>query len=100
MKKFSDFNIQTESKAFKGEKISIDRIFNREILVIDYKIEDSKFKKREDDKCLTLQIKVNDELRITFTSSSILMDKIQKVKKEDFPFSTTIVKIDKAFDFT
>lgn len=98
MQKFSDFGIKSKIKSFTGEKIDIERVFNIEISVEDFKIEDSTAKPGT--KRLTLQIIKSDEQRIIFTGSKNLMDMISDVPKENFPFTTKIVKNDKRFEFT
>lgn len=97
MNQFKDFNIITEEKGFVGDKIKMDRILNREIVVIDYRIENSKFK--QGDKCLYLQIKIGEIYHVVFTSAAILMRNIQKIPKENFPFTATIVKENDRFEF-
>jgi hypothetical protein len=97
MKNFSQFNIQVPDRGFEGEKIKMSRILNREIVVYDFKIGDSKVFKG---KCLHLQISFNNEKHVVFTSGSILIDMIQKVPDSGFPFSTTIVEENERFMFT
>lgn len=101
MKQFSDFNIKSTSGSFDGKKISIEDLFNTPIIVLEYKIEDSKFTgKNKSDKRLQLSIEYNDEKRITFTGSDSLMEMIKQVPVEDFPFTTIIKKKEKRFEFT
>jgi hypothetical protein len=101
MKTFSQFNIQLSSRGFEGDKIKMSKILNREIVVHHYKIEDSKvFKDRGSGKCLHLQISFNNEKHIVFTSSSCLIDVIQRVPESGFPFTTTIVEDNDRFMFT
>jgi hypothetical protein len=101
MKSFSQFNIQPKSKGFEGEKIKMSKILNREIVVHDFKIEDSKvFKDKGTGKCLHLQISFNNEKHIVFTSSSGLIEMIQMVPADGFPFTATIVEDNERFMFT
>ena len=100
MKSFKDFGITTNTGAFTGQKIEIYNVLNKEIVVLDHKIETSKYPEKGNGKRLTLQVKVDNEERIIFTGSIILMDMIGKVKKEDFPFTVTIVKENKGYRFT
>lgn len=96
MKKFEDFNIVASHKSFVGDKIKIDRVLNVPIEVREFKIEASKF----NGKCLYLQIKKGDTEHVVFSGSATLMEQIQKVPKDEFPFETTIVKKDERFLFT
>lgn len=99
MHNFSDFNIQLQIKSFEGDKIKIDKILNREITVLDYKIETSKFEKGNG-KCLYIQVEVNGDKRVVFTGSLGLMDMIERVPKDKLPFKTTIVKENERLQFT
>jgi len=101
MKSFSQLNIQTTARSFEGDKIKISRILNKEIIVHHFKLENSKvFTDRGTCKCLHLQISLNDEKHVVFTSSSGLIEAIQQVCEEDFPFSTTIINDNDRFIFT
>lgn len=99
MKKFSDLNIKPVHKGFVGDKIKINRILNKDIVVQDFKIEESKFPKNKSGKCLYLQIEVDNEKRVLFTGSDFLIDTIQKVPQEALPFLCQIVKENEHFEF-
>jgi len=101
MKNFSQFNIQQTAKGFEGDKIKMSKILNREIVVHHFKIEDSKlFKEKGSGKCLHLQISFNNEKHIIFTSSSGLIEVIQKIPVNGFPFTTTIIEENDRFLFS
>lgn len=102
MNSFSQFNIKPINKErFEGEKIKMYKIFNREIVVHRYKIEDSKiFKDRGSCKCMHLEISLKGEMHVVFTSSSGLMDAIVQIPETGFPFTTTIVKDNERYMFT
>ena len=99
MNLFSEFKITSSRVAFTGDKIKIDRILNREIVVIDFKIEKSKFEKASG-KCLHLQIEYNNNKHVVFTGSIGLIGQIEQVPIDKFPFKTTIVKENDRFEFT
>ena len=99
MKTFNEFGIKPEVKTLEGDKIKIERIFNREIIVEDYQIKDSKYEEGTG-KCLHMQIKIGENKHVVFTGSSVLMDMIQRVNKNDFPFKTTIQKSNDHYQFT
>lgn len=99
MNSFSQFGITPSSKSFEGDKIKIDRVLNKQIIVDDYKIEASKYEKGNG-KCLYLQIHVDNTKRVLFTGSSSLMEMIERVPKEGFPFTTTIVRENERFQFS
>lgn len=98
MNSFKDLNIKPISTAFVGEKVRMNKILNTEIIVHDYKIKDSE--KKPGTKYLTLQISRKGEKEIVFTGSKTLMDMIEQVPKDKFPFVTTISQEDQMFQFT
>jgi len=100
MKRFSDMNIQVEPKSFTGDKIKIDKILGKEIIIHDYDIKESKYKDKGNGRCLHLQLELSGEKRLLFSGSTYLMDLIEKVNDDDFPFLATIVKEEEYFKFT
>jgi hypothetical protein len=67
--------------------------------VSDFKIEKSRFEKGNG-KCLYLQIEIGQAKHVLFTGSAGLMDQIEKVPRDKFPFKTTIVRENEMFQFT
>lgn len=100
MRDFKSFGIKVETKSFEGEKIKIDRVLNKKVTVHDFKIEASKFTEKGNGKCLYIQIEVDGSKRVLFSGSLFLMDMIQQVPKDGFPFQTTIVKENERLEFT
>ena len=100
MRNFKDFGIKSDIKSFEGDKIKIDRIMNKPIIVEDYKIVDSKFTEKGNGKCLHIQISIDNSKRLVFTGSANLMELIQQVPKEHFPFATIIIKENERYEFT
>ena len=98
IKNFKDFGIKTETKTFVGEKIKMPKVLNKEIIVHDSKMEASKLKDVE--KCLYLQIEIDGVKRVIFTSSKYLIQAIEKMTSENFPFKTTIIESDERYEFT
>lgn len=100
MNSFKDFGIKPQVKNFEGEKIRIDKILNKQIVVEDFKTAESKYQDKGTGKLLTLQIVVDNTRRVVFTGSLNLMEMIQKVPKNKMPFTTTIVRENERFEFT
>ena len=103
MNKFSEFDIKAPEKGFEGDKIRIERVLNREISVLAYKIQESKideFKEKGASMCLHLQISLNGVMYVIFTSSVYLMIDIKQVPEDKFPFLTTIIKENQRLKFT
>lgn len=94
MKRFSDF--ATEDMAITGDKIKLDSILGKEIVVKGYKISDSKYNKGN---LLTLQFELEKKEYIVFTGSSVLIEQIEKYKDE-IPSIAKIEKINKFYSFT
>lgn len=94
MKKFSDF--ATGDTAITGDKIKLDNILGKEIVIKGYKISGSKY---NNGKLLTLQFKFDGKEHIIFTGSSVLIEQTEKYKDE-IPFITKIEKINKFYSFT
>lgn len=103
MKEFRQFGIKPTIKKLVGEAIEIDKILGNEIIVEDFRLEDSKIQKyiaQGSTKCLHLQFRFEDKQRITFTSGHLLIDAIQRIPEDGFPFKTTIVAKSKRYEFT
>lgn len=101
MKQFKELNVTPLIKGFVGEKIKMNKVINKQISVSDFRIAKTKFDdKKGNGNCLYLQVTVDDVKRVIFTSAVGLMNSIEQVKKEDFPFLTTIVQDNERFEFT
>ena len=99
MNSFKDFGIMPQTKGYSGEKIKVDKILNREVTVEFYKIEKSKLEKGCG-QCLYAQLSVDGERRLLMIGSATLIQMIDQVPKDRFPFKTTIVKEDNRLVFT
>ncbi len=93
--RFSDF--AEESKSFEGDKKKIEDILNKEILIIDFKIKDSK--QRQNSLYATIQFRIDDNTFIVFSGSTVLINQLEKYK-ENLPFFTVIKRIDKYYTLT
>lgn len=96
MKTFKSFNIKTESESFVGDKKKVEWILDKEITVYAFKVVPSKYSGQR----LDMQIGLGEEKFVVFTGSKILIELIEKIPKSGFPFSTTICKINRHFEFT
>ena len=92
---FSDF--ADESKSFDGEKKKLNDILNKEILILDFKVKDSKH--RIGSKYITIQFRENNENFIVFTGSIVIINQFEKYK-DNIPFYTIIKRIDKYYTLT
>lgn len=98
MNKFSDFNIGYESK-FVGPKVDAKRFFDKEIFVDGYKINESRFKKRGDEKYMLIQVEFEEKKYVIQTESSGLMNQIKRVPEDGFPFIAKIKNNSGAYYF-
>lgn len=96
-KRFSDF--AEEDGPLEGDKVKIDYILNQEILVTGYKIKKSKYIKEGMEQCLTVQFEIDENKKIFFTGSNVLIDQIEKYSHE-IPFMTVLKKIDRYYTFS
>jgi len=94
LKRFSDF--AKDHRPLEGAKCNITEVLNREIMVMGFKVVSSKYK--QGTRCMTLQFRMNDETRILFTGSTVLI-KQAETYKDQMPFLATIKKIDRYFTF-
>lgn len=92
--RFGDF--AEEANIFEGDKIRVDDLLNKEILILSFRIKDSK--QRKGTSYATVQFKLDDIEHIFFTGSNVLIDQLNKYK-DNLPFYATIKKIDKYFTF-
>lgn len=99
---FKELGIEKDTEKFVGNKIDIDKLFGVEIEVLKFRVTDSKYYKKEGtSKRLDIQIKHEDKLKVTWTSSGVLIRTLQKIPADRFPFKTTIIKDeDRSFQFT
>ncbi len=95
MKRFSDF--ATEQHPFGGDKIRLDDVLNKEIIVKDFKIAKSKYEGKGD--YMTLQIEESGETRVSFTGSSVLIGQCKRYQDE-MPFKTVIKKVERYYTFS
>lgn len=100
IRKFSDFGIKPERKRFVGEKIKLAKILNTEIMIHWYQIMPSRYPERGSDTCLWMQISVDGTKRVAFSIAKVLMEEIQKVPVDHFPFTTKIINDNDIYEFT
>ena len=98
MKHFSEF--AKEDLPFESEKVRVDSLLNKEIIIVKYKVRSSKYKDKCRN-CATVQFKESEEdsNKVFFTGSEVLIDMLEKYK-EELPFIATIRKIDRYYTFS
>lgn len=83
-----------------GDKIKIKKVFDKEIVVLDFLIESSKYSEVSQGKCLKLQIEINGIKHVLWTGSRVLMEMIQQVDRRSLPFKTIIIEDGESYQFT
>lgn len=80
MKRFSDF---CKEQNLQGKKVSINKLANKEIEVINYRLTSTKFSSN----CAQIQFRLlsKDTVFVTFTSSKIIIRQLTQYKDE-LPF--------------
>lgn len=97
MRRFSDFS--SEVKPLEGEKISIEKLIDKEIEVHSFNIRNSKFNRPGSNRCMTVQITYENKKRVFFTGSDVLINQCEKYN-EKMPFITVIKKINRYYTFS
>lgn len=94
LKRFSDF--AEEPSALEGDKVPIDSVLNKELVVTGYRIGKTKFGRNTDDQLLTMEITIAGAKHIIFSGSKVLTEQIYKYA-DKIPFIAEIVKINKYY---
>lgn len=95
IKKFSEF--ADENNRFEGDKIRIDDVLNKKIIVQKFMLNKSKYEGKGS--YVTIQILIDDVPKVIFTGSQVISSQCDKYEKE-MPFMATIKKIDRYYTFT
>ena len=93
--RWGDF-VDPSERSLPGRKIGQPEYLNKELTVLQFRVMASK--KREGSECLCLQVDLDNEQRIIFTGSSVLLKQCQKYT-EQMPFIAKIMKVDKYLTF-
>jgi len=99
MKRFSDF--AKEAPPFKGEQMKLNELLNKEIKILNFKVQESQYKDKNDEIKFytTINFELDGEQHILFTGSDVLRNQLEKYKDE-IPFMATIVKIERYYTLT
>lgn len=100
MKGFKDLGIEAPPSGFTGDSIKISKLLNKTIIVEAFRIEQSNYPEKGDGKRLTIQLKLDGEQRVFWTSSMYLRSMISQVPEHEFPLQTSIIEKDGHLEFT
>lgn len=99
MKKFSDFNIITQSP-LEGRKIPIMDVLNVNVIVRGFRVANSKFPRANNDRCVYMQIEVDGVSRVLFTGSGIILSQLEQIPENGFPFKAKIIRSGQSFQLS
>ncbi|MDD4453684.1 MAG: hypothetical protein PHZ06_12745, partial [Proteiniphilum sp.] len=80
-----------------GEKMSINAVINKEILITGFKVGRSKYK--EDSDYITVQFILENTRHVFFTGSQIIAEQLRKYE-DKIPFEATLQKINRYYTLT
>lgn len=96
MKRFSDF--AQEEAQLEGVKVKLDDLISQELVIVAYRMSESKYSKNKSGKYATVQFKLTENCppQVFFTGSDILIEQLEKYKSE-LPFVARIKKINRYY---
>lgn len=103
--KFEDLS---EKKTLDGDKVKIDEILNKEIIVTGYHVSTSKYKDKGCGFCSKVQFRYpnEEEKKVFFSGSSVIKDQLEDMEKTlseknlPFLFQATMKKVGNYYSFT
>ena len=103
MAEIPEFDTLTTHKALDGDKVRIDDILNKPIVVTGFQVSTSKYRDRGSGVCVKVQFyEMEDKTQVRkvfFSGSSVLKDELEEAKQtldsKDLPtmFKTTVKKV-------
>lgn len=98
-----NFSDLVDSKTLAGEKVKIESVIEKPIIVTGYRVSKSKYSHKGTDFCTTIQFHYEDDAEETkyviFTGSGVIRDQIEEIAEKlkeanlSFAFRTTIQKV-------
>lgn len=102
MNRFADFADTSISPIMDGKKISLEEVLDKEIIILNFRVKNTKYADAKNPDCLTVQFTFEDkpdERRVFFTGSSVLTRQLEQYK-EKLPFISVIKRIGKYYTFS
>jgi len=84
LKTFSDMMVKY------SDHVSMDNLVGKEIMVISY--EDTGMKAKNGDAYYAIDIKVDGETKQTKTASRVIVEQLQMIPREEYPWMATIAE--------
>ena len=105
--KFEDV---ADNKTLDGDKVKIDDILNKPLIVTGYHVSSSKYQNKGSAYCTKVQFYFADdekmEKKVFFSGSSVIKDQSEEMEKKltekglPFLFQTTVKKVGNYYSFT
>lgn len=94
---FGDF---AEHKTLTGDKVAIESILNKRILVLAFEVRDSKYQSKGTKNCTKVQFKeAGGDEHVFFTGSEVLKDQLETYR-DQLPFWATVEKVTNYYTFS
>ena len=79
-------------RRFSGQRIRINNVLDRQVIVHDMEIRESKIKSKDASiqQCVYIDLEVDGERRLLFGSYRYIIEQCTKIPKDSYPFSCTI----------
>lgn len=85
---FADPDEDEDEEPLDGEKKKIIEILNKEILILNFRIQKSKIK---DGDYMIIQFELNDKKYVMFTTAGRVMKKLER-HKDKMPYHATVIQ--------
>ena len=99
-----------ENKTLDGDKIKIDDVLNKEIIVTGFHVSSSKYQSKGCNYCTKIQFYFAEdekqERKVFFSGSSVIKDQAEEMEKKlqekgmEYIFKTTLKKVGNYYSFT
>lgn len=96
MEKFRDF--ANDVRRLDGDKLQISQIFNKEIVVIAYRLTKSKISDAKQLLQLQFTYPNEEEKHIVLTNSTVIIKQLEQYK-EHLPFTAKVMKVHSYYTF-
>lgn len=84
MENIPSFSDYVENKSLEGDKVKIDDLLNKEIVITAYTVSTSKFKDKGCGYCIKVQFYYYDDTakikKIFFSGSGVIKDQLEEIK--------------------
>jgi len=93
---FKDFADEDERGGLEGEKVNIENVLDKEILITNFQFRQSHY---HEGAYMILQFRNDGELKVVFTATEVVKKQLER-HKDQLPFYGTIVKKNRYYTLT